>query len=176
MAAAHRSREAQQHAIGRVGEHAVREAGDRVASCSTSGRAAASPASAPGTDANPPNPSTTSGARRRMILRLCQQAPTSANGPSTAVCHPLPRMPRNVTPSNSTPCRRTSAPSMPSRVPSQNKRQPRATSFAATANPETRGPRTAGRDHYGAGHVAPALRAFLETERSARLGSPAALT
>ncbi len=70
-----------------------------------------------------------------MIRRLCHKAPSSANGPSSSVFQPLPRTPPNETPSNSTPCCRTSVASIPSRVPSQNTRQPRATSFAATARP-----------------------------------------
>ena len=55
-----------------------------------------------------------------MILRASRQAASSANGPSSSVRKPLPRTPRNDTPSKSTPCCGTSFASMPSRVPSQN--------------------------------------------------------
>src|SRR5262245_4624293 len=70
-----------------------------------------------------------------MMPRLCQHARASANGPNASWRTPLPRMPPNATPSKATPCCGTSLASMPSRVPSQNTRQPRATSFAATASP-----------------------------------------
>src|SRR6185312_10960833 len=105
------------------------------ASCRISGLPLAMPISAPGNDAKPPKPITTQGRRRRMTRKLSTHARSSAKGPSTSVRMPLPRTPRNDTLSKSTPCAGTSRASMPSRVPSQNTRQPRATSFAATASP-----------------------------------------
>src|SRR5574340_895332 len=106
-----------------------------LASCSASGRPPATPISAPGNDAKPPSPSTTSGRRLLIARSAATQARTSANGPTTSVARPLPRMPRNGTASNSTPCCGTSVASIPPRVPSQNTRAPRAASFAATARP-----------------------------------------
>jgi hypothetical protein len=46
-----------------VGQHAIGEPGDGVRVVQHERFARRTPASAPGTDANPPNPSTTSGAR-----------------------------------------------------------------------------------------------------------------
>src|SRR6478672_5473824 len=62
-------------------------------------------------------------------------AAARAYGPNRSVRHPLPRMPRNARLSKSSPCCGTSRASIPSRVPSQNTRQPRAISFVATASP-----------------------------------------
>ena len=61
---------------------------------STSGLPLATPISAPGNDAKPPKPSTTSGARRRMIaqaLRACAAAARTAR--AAALRNPLPRTP-----------------------------------------------------------------------------------
>ena len=105
------------------------------ASCSTSGRRVATPISAPGNDAKPPKPRTTSGgaagtrARRRRTPRPAR-TDRAASPPS-----PLPRTPRKQTLSKSTPCCGTSFASIPSRVPSQNTRAPRVDSFCATARP-----------------------------------------
>jgi len=56
-------------------------------------------------------------------------------GPSTNWRSPLPRTPPNGHAFEATPCCGTSFASIPSRVPSQNTRHPRASRFAATASP-----------------------------------------
>src|SRR5665213_1484767 len=106
-----------------------------LASCSSSGRRVATPISAPGNDAKPPKPMTTSGRRRRNTFAASTHAAASANGPSSIVARPLPRTPRKLTLSKSTPCCGTSFDSIPSRVPSQNTRAPDAASLRATASP-----------------------------------------
>src|SRR5665213_1449889 len=78
---------------------------------------------------------TTSGRRRRNTFAASTHAAASANGPSSIVARPLPRTPRKLTLSKSTPCCGTSFDSIPSRVPSQNTRAPSAASFCATASP-----------------------------------------
>ena len=89
------------------------------------------------------------------------QARTSANGPSSSVRKPLPRTPPNDTPSNSTPCCGTSFASMPSRVPSQNTRAPRADELRRDGEPrEHVAAGAAGGDHHGRAVIgaAPRLR------------------
>ena len=101
---AHGPGKAEQHAVGAMREDPVRESRDGIGSWTMSGLPVATPISAPGNDAKPPNPSTTFGRRRRMMRRLWMQAAASANGPSSNVRQPLPRMPRNARLSNSRPC------------------------------------------------------------------------
>ena len=102
----------------------------------TSGNCFATAVSAPGNEANPPNPTTTCGARRRMTPAAWTEGDRRiANGPNNSRRQPLPRTLPKSMPSKSTPCLGTSRASMPSRVPSQKTRWPRRASSSATASP-----------------------------------------
>ncbi len=79
------------------------------ASWITSGRPHATPISAPGNDAKPPKPSTTSGRTPTDDAEAFAETPArSANGPSSSRADPLPRTPAKRMPSKSTPCCGTS--------------------------------------------------------------------
>ena len=101
----------------------------------TSGLPLATPISAPGNDAKPPKPSTTSGRRRRMTRRLSTHAASSANGPSTQRAHALAAhaAKRHALEVDAVRGHEPRLHAVARAEPEHA--QPRATSFAATARP-----------------------------------------
>ena len=79
-------------------------------------------------------PNTTSGLRRRMARRLCQNASSSMAGSNSFCSTPLPRTPPIDTHTMSMPACGTTRASRPFLVPSQNTSQPRARKASATAS------------------------------------------